>query len=122
MSEVIFVYDGNQISVQAQSNEILSIVIDRFCLKANANRNKIYFLNNGELLNENKKVDEIKLNDENKRIILVYDNNDINDNNNIKRSNEIICPECYKNALLEIDNYKIRIKNCINKHNNIILY
>ena len=122
MSELIFAYNGTSINIQAQSNEILSAVIDRFCLKVNVNRNKIYFLNSGEKLNENLKVDEIKLNDENKRIILVNDNNDINNNNNyLKRSNEIICPECYKKAFIEIDNYKIRIKNCINKHNNIIL-
>ena len=44
----------------------------------------------------------------------------INDNNNIKRSNEIIYPECYENAFIEIDNYKIRLKNYINKHNKII--
>ena len=121
MSELIFAYNGQSINIQAQSNEILSAVIDKFCLKANVNRNKIYFLYNGEKLNENIKVDEIKLNNENKRIILVYDNNDINNNNYLKRSNEIICPKCYKNAFIEIDNYKIRIKNCINKHNNIIL-
>ena len=75
MSELIFAYNGQSINVQSESNEILSTVIDRFCLKVNVNRNKIYFLNNGEKLNENIKVDEIKLNDENKRIILVYDNN-----------------------------------------------
>ena len=124
MSEVIFVYKGNSISIPAQSNEILYLVIDRFCLKANVNRNKIYFLNNGEILNENKKVDEIKLNNENKKIIIVYNNNEINDNNNnnnIKKSSEIICPECYKNAFIEVDNYKIRLKNCINKHNKVIL-
>ena len=122
MSEVIFIYNGNSISIQTQSNEILNVVIDRFCLKVNVNRDKIYFLYNAEILNENIKVDEIKLNDENKRVIMVYDNNNINNNNkNIKRSNEIICPECNKNIFIEIDNYKIRLKNCINKHNKIIL-
>ena len=95
MSEIIFIYNGNSISIQAQSNEILSVVIDRFCIKANVNRNKIYFLYNGEKLNENISVNEIQLNERNKRII-VYDNNDINNKNNIKRSNEIICPECLK--------------------------
>ena len=55
MSELIFVYNGNSINIQVQSNEILSVIIDRFCLKVNVNRNKIYFLNNGEKLNEIKK-------------------------------------------------------------------
>ena len=99
MSEIIFVYNENPISIQAQSNEILSIVIDRFCTKVNVNRNKVFFLYNGEILNENKTVDEIKINEENKKII-VNDNNNINNNNNMKRSKEIICPECYKNIFI----------------------
>ena len=120
MPEVIFVYNDNTISIQAQSNEILSLIIDRFCIKANVNRNNICFLYNGGILNENKTVDEIKINEENKKII-VYDNNDINNNNNIKRSKEIICPECYKNIFMEINDYKIKLKNCINKHDRNIL-
>ena len=40
MSEVNFVYNGNSIGIQAQSNETLNKVIDRFCIKANVNRNK----------------------------------------------------------------------------------
>ena len=43
MSEVIFVYNENPISIQAQSNEILSTVIERFCTKANANKNNVFF-------------------------------------------------------------------------------
>jgi len=41
MPEVIFVYNDNTISIQAQSNEILSLIIDRFCIKANVNKNNI---------------------------------------------------------------------------------
>ena len=63
-------------------------------------------------------VDKIKSNNENNKIIFVYDNN-IN-NNNIKRSNEIICPECNKSIFIEIDNYKIKLKDCINRHNKTI--
>ena len=122
MSEVIFVYKGNSICIQVQSNENLSIVIDRFCLKANINRKNVGFLYNGETLNENITVDKIIINNESKKIV-VYDINNINDNyNNIKRSNEIICPECHKNIFMKIDNYKIKLNNCINKHNKTLLF
>ena len=77
MSEILFAYNGNSISIQAQSNEILSVVIDKFCIKANVNRNKIYFLYNGGKLNENIPVNEIHLNEENNKII-VYDTNNKN--------------------------------------------
>ena len=101
MSEVIFIYNGNSISIQAQSNEILNKVIDRFCLKANVNRQKVCFLYNGEKLKENLTVDKIKV-------------------NNLKRSKDIICPECSKNIFMEINNYKIKLKNCVNRHNKTI--
>ena len=121
MSEVNFVYNGNPISIQAQSNENLNTVIDKFFKKANINRNEIYFINNGELLNENITVDKIKSNNENKKIIIVSDNNINNNNKNLKRSKEIICPECYNNIFMKIVDYKIKLNNCINKHNKTIL-
>jgi len=49
---------------------------------------------------------------------MVYDNNININNDNLQRSNEIICPKCNKNIFIEIDNYKIKLNNCINKHNN----
>jgi hypothetical protein len=123
MSEVIFIYKGNSIGFQVQSNEILTSVIYKFCLKASIKKENVYFLCNGEILNENITIDKIKLNNENKKIIIVYDKkiNNNNSNNIIKKSKDIICPECYKNIFIEIDNYKIKFKNCINKHNKAIL-
>lgn len=42
---------------------------------------------------------------------------------NLIKSNEIICPECYENILLNIKDYKINLYNCKNNHkfNNILL-
>ena len=104
MSEVIFVFNGNSIHFQAQSKESLEKVIDRFCIKNNINRKKVNFLYKGEKLNENLTVEKINLN-----------------NNIFKRLNGIICPECSKNIFMKIDNYKIKLNNCINKHNKTIL-
>ena len=119
MSEVTFIYNGNPINIQAQLSENVKTVIDRFYTKANIIKGKVYFLNDGKLLDENIIIDKIKINNENKRIIIVCNNDiNINNDNNIRRSNEIICPECKKNILIEIDNYKIKLNNCINKHNN----
>ena len=101
MSEVIFTYNGNSMSIQTQSNETLNKVIDRFCQKANVNRQKVRFLYDGDILNENLTVDKIK------KIA----------NNNLKKSNVIICPECDNNIFMEISDYKIKLKNCINRHN-----
>jgi hypothetical protein len=104
MSEVIFDFNGNSIHFQAESKESLDKVIDRFCIENNINRKRVKFLYKGVKLNENLTVEKINLN-----------------NNNFKRLNEIICPECYKNIFMEINDYKINLKNCINKHNKKIL-
>ena len=42
---------------------------------------------------------------------------------NLIKSNEIICPDCYENLLLNIKDYKINLYNCKNNHkfNNILL-
>ena len=37
-----------------------------------------------------------------------------------RRSNEILCTECYKNVFIKIDKYKIKLK-CTNKHNKTLL-
>ncbi len=50
MSDIIFVYCGKSIGIQAQSNENITAVIDRFCIKANINKEKVYFLYDGKLL------------------------------------------------------------------------
>ena len=43
MSEVTFIYNANSIDVQAQLNEIVSTVIDRFYIKANITKGKVFF-------------------------------------------------------------------------------
>ena len=42
---------------------------------------------------------------------------------NIIKSKEIICPKCYENIFIKIEEYKINLFNCKNKHNinNILL-
>ena len=55
--------------------------------------------------------------------ILVYETNIKNEKSNMAKMNEIICPECKENILININEYKINLYNCKNKHkyNNILL-
>ena len=50
MSEVIFMYREYSIIIQVQPNEMLTKVIDRFCLKANVDKKTVSFLYNDEIL------------------------------------------------------------------------
>ena len=49
--------------------------------------------------------------------ILVYDINNINDKENICISDEIICPICKENILINIKDYKMNLFDCKYKHN-----
>ena len=42
-------------------------------------------------------------------------------NKNIKKSKDIICPECKENILIKLEDYKIIMYNCKNNHNKQIL-
>ena len=57
-------------------------------------------------------------------IVLVINNNE--NKNEIKTiiSNEIICPECKENILLDVKNFKINVFGCKNNYiqNNFLLY
>ena len=110
MSEIIFAYKGKSIHIQAQPNETLNMAIDRFCAKNNVNRKKVYFIYNGEKLNENLTIDKI----------MKIECDTHRKNNNLKIAENIICPKCHENIFMEIDNYKINLKNCINRHNKTI--
>ena len=87
---------------------------------------KLFFIYNGNKINDNSILNEI-INEEDKRrnimnILVNEDDNPIKIENIIK-SKEIICPKCNENILIKIDNYKINLFNCKNNHNidNILL-
>ena len=61
--------------------------------------NNIYFISNGKIINKKDKLENIMSESykRNKKIIILVDNinNATNvENTNIKKSNDIICPEC----------------------------
>ena len=98
-------------------------LLKRYTNKINKDINKLYFIYNGNIINNNNiKLEEIN-NKENEINILVYDiNNNNNEIINEREYKDIICPYCGENCLIEIKDYKIYYSKCDNKHNiNIIL-
>ena len=51
-----------------------------------------------------------------KKSVIVYDNDSNIENNELVKSKEIICPECGENSIIKIENYKISLFGCKNKH------
>ena len=99
-------------------------VIEKLKMKIDIEIDKIYLLYNGQKINIEMKIKDIINNEDknnNEMNIIIYNINNSIINENIKQSEDIICPECKKNVLIKIEDYKIRMYNCKKKHNNIIL-
>ena len=61
------------------------------------------------------------LNKENKKmkiIVTMTDNNEKNKEQVITKSKDIICPQCKEPCRIKTENYKIKLYECINGHNN----
>ena len=73
--------------------------------------NNLYYIYNGDNLNENQIIKDIN---EKKINILVYNNKNKENKENKKDiiSSEIICPEWKENILININNYKIYLNEC----------
>ena len=90
----------------------------RFSIKLNIDINKLYFLYNGDKLNEGLKLIDIKKNNNINNInILASDKEEIIPKENIISSKEIICPICKENIFINFNNYKINLIKCKNNHN-----
>jgi len=125
---VIFLYNGKQTIIPCMTNEKLSLICGRFIREVDLDNSKTYYyIYNGNIINKELNFDEQVNNEDrirNKMNILVFDENTRNMNNeNIKESDEIICPECKENILIKIEEYRINLYNCKNNHkiNNILI-
>ena len=126
MSTAEFNFEGVIISILCSENELMEEICKRFAIKAEKELNDLIFLYSGTKINLNLKMSEISnnLDKERKKIsILVqskFDNNNNEDNQSIVRSPFPICPECYENIILDIQDYNIKLSNCRNNHSFIM--
>ena len=126
MSTAEFNFEGVIISILCSENELMEEICKRFAIKAEKELNDLIFLYSGTKINLNRKMSEISnnLDKERKKIsILVqskFDNNNNEDNQSIVRSPFPICPECYENIILDIQDYNIKLSNCRNNHSFIM--
>ena len=112
MVKVEFNYLQNIIKIQANINDSFQLIIEKYLNKINLDINNIYFLSNGKKISKDDILGNI-MNESDKRnnkiIILVY-------SINIIKSNEIICPICKEICKYYINNYKIYLYGCKNRH------
>ena len=120
MSVIEFKYKNNTITVQGKDEEKMKAIIDKFLVKGYGIKDNLIFLYDGEKVDEEmtllQQVNDIdKLNK--KMSIIAVDFKDIDKNiKNLKKSKNIICPECYENIRIKIQGQKISLYDCRNKH------
>ena len=129
ISEIIinFIYYQNIVKIQCKRNEYMKDIFKRYLIKIQKDINNIFFLYNGDKINEELKLEEIN-NKDTEIEILVNDitlENDKNDENNkiLKQNNDILCPKCGEICLISFNDYKITLNKCKYEHNilNILL-
>ena len=122
MATIDFNFNSTVTTIQCTQNEKIKEICNRYSMKIGKNINDIYFIYDGNKLDNNsfeKEFYNIANNNDkerNKMNILVYELNEENKKNNMKQSKEIICPKCKESIRLEIKDYKIRLFGCKNKH------
>ena len=108
-----FIFEQIEIKIQCQKNEYMREIFKKFAIKIGKDINNLYFLANGNKVNEELKLEEIK----NLKIILVYEFKEKKRDNNVKKlSNEIICPICFESSIMNFEEYKIKLNQCDKRH------
>ena len=128
MVELIFDYNHVQTMILANLNDSFNLIIQKYANKTQLNVNNLQFLSNGQIISNNEKIKNIMNQTEksiNRKIILVLSINSSinNDNTNMIKSKDIICPTCKEICKYDIKDYKIKLYACKNGHiiNNIKL-
>ena len=117
-----FCFYGQEIKVQCLKDNTMELVFQKFCEKAKTDIKSVYFLCNGNMVNNyNKKVGEM-LNGHNTLKLIVQDIENDDDIINAQEKifpKEILCPECdeEKSCIINISDYKITLNKCDNNHN-----
>lgn len=126
MANVIYNFRGTKSIIQCNYQDKLKEINQKFTTKSGLNTNDVYFIYNGTKLNDEFSFNEeaSDLDKKNKEMnILVIEKNDNIIIENIIKSKDIICPECFENTLMKIKDYKIELYDCKNRHKieNILL-
>ena len=130
MSQVKFIFNGENTIIQCNSNEKMKDICQKFKEKVNIDSNKnIFYSYNGQLgIKEESVFEEVANKGDKlrkKMSIIVFENNEQTKEkeNDIIKSQNIICPICKENILMDIKDYKINLHDCKNNHKieNILL-
>ena len=119
--------EGNSIIINSKSDEKIGDICQKCCIKFKKDINKLQFLYSGKNIIEMDKLlsDIINQNDKERKMmtVIVWENSSVvqKNNKNMIKANYIICPICKESALINFQNYKIKLFGCKKGHTSIIL-
>ena len=122
MNQVEFNYNNETIIIQCNQDEKMKEIIKKFLSKCDdISSEEIIFLCGGNKLDEELTFAEVAKNIEKESghiKILVNEVTKEEKSSFLKKSKNIICPECAENAFISLNEYKITLYNCKNGHKN----
>ena len=122
MVEIEFDLQQRKTVIQTNLEETFQNVINKYKQKSPNISGSVYYLYNGTQINNLQiKIKNLinTLDQNNKKMkILVYnmEQDDRNNNQVTSQSKDIICPDCKEPCRIMIENYKIKLYDCINGH------
>jgi len=109
--KITFIYNGEVITIQCKTDQN---IFGEFSNIINKNLENMCFLYNGDVIKEDFDLEKIK--DNEIKIMIIDFEFEKEQKESLKDSKEIICPICNELCEINLNNYKISLKNCINKH------
>ena len=112
---LIFSFDGKEVNIESKGDKYMKDIIEQYLTTIKKEHKNCFFLYKGSIVNEELKIKEIN-NEDNEIKILVYEIENDKCEEKLKDSKYIICPSCKEICFININNYKINLFNCKNKH------
>ena len=115
MVELEFDYDQSKMTIQANLTDDFRTIINKYCQKAQIDKNTVTFWAHSVQIKEDKKIIDV-MNQIEKRDMKMYIavfSLYLNDNQIAKvESKEIICPKCFEKCRIKIEDYSIILFDC----------
>ena len=117
MYTIEFNYNEFIREIKCDYYELIRNVCKRYAKKSNLDINTLGFIYLGKELNYELNFAQMAADiDKNRKIMTVFVVDKYLDEFNYSRAREIICPDCYDSALIDIDKFSVNIHDCHNGH------
>ena len=120
MNRVNFNYNDDTFIIQCNNDDKMKDIISKFFNKLGNNKRNIFFLYNGQIINEELTFDKCANSLDRSRncinVVVLEGQKRDDESKTVIKSDYIICPICNENAYLSIKDFKINIYGCKSGH------